>query len=141
MRLRLTPSVHKAHRVFGRVLQTCELPDERMDAARTMTYLRLDCVSTLTRASFACARQHLHSRTAIAVQSNYTSHQLITPTAGTVAKFGIALDRQHHQQQKQQIASCRSYATMPTPTATRVAIIGAGTVGATIAFSLIGMFV
>lgn len=29
---------------------------------------------------------------------------------------------------------------MPTPTASRVAIIGAGTVGATIAFSLIGMF-
>ena len=30
---------------------------------------------------------------------------------------------------------------MPTPTASRVAIIGAGTVGATIAFSLIGMLV
>ena len=28
---------------------------------------------------------------------------------------------------------------MPTPTASRIAIIGAGTVGATIAFSLIGM--
>jgi malate/lactate dehydrogenase len=28
---------------------------------------------------------------------------------------------------------------MPTPTASRVAVIGAGTVGATIAFSLIGM--
>lgn len=40
-------------------------------------------------------------------------------------------------QNQQQIATYSNIA-MPTPSAARVAIIGAGTVGATIAFSLIG---
>jgi hypothetical protein len=109
-----------------------------MNAARTMTYLRPNYVRPCT---FVPPCQHLRS-SMCAVQSNYTPRRLIATTrTTTVEKPGrLLLDRQHHQHQRQ-IVSHRSYATMPTPTASRVAVIGAGTVGATIAFSLIGMLV
>lgn len=113
-----------------------------MNTARTMTYLRPNYVSTAmcSRTSFAYVRQR-QPHAAIAVRHNHASHRsIVTKTIGNLVKpENPLLERQHRHQV--QIASYRSYATMPTPTASRVAIIGAGTVGATIAFSLIGMLV
>jgi len=115
-----------------------------MNAARTMTRLRMNYVSALcSRTSFASVRQQqqLHACAAITVHSNYIPRRsIVTTTIGNLVTPGYSLlDRQHRHQIH--IASYKSYATMPTPTASRVAIIGAGTVGATIAFSLIGMLV
>lgn len=115
-----------------------------INAARTMTCLRPNYVSTAicSRTSFPSVRQQQQqAHAAIAVHRNYTSRRpIVTKTIENLVKPGLSpLDRQRRQQQ--QIASYSSHATMPTPTASRVAIIGAGTVGATIAFSLIGMLV
>lgn len=106
-----------------------------MNAARTMTYLRPNYVRPCT---FVPPCQHLRS-SMCAVQSNYTPRRLIATT--TSSKTTAEKPGRLHQRHQQQIVSYRSYATMPTPTASRVAVIGAGTVGATIAFSLIGMLV
>ena len=108
-----------------------------MNASGPMTCLRLDYVSTVySRTSFACVRQRqLHACIAIAAQGNYIPRRSRSTAVTTGVKLGG--NRQHQRQQR--IVSYRSYAAMPTPTASRIAIIGAGTVGATIAFSLIGM--
>lgn len=91
--------------------------------------------------SSAFVRQQQRLQAAVVVQSNYTSRRsIVTTTTESFVNPGKSLlNRQRRHQQ--QITSYKSYATMPTPTASRVAIIGAGTVGATIAFSLIGMLV
>jgi len=113
-------------------------------AAKAMTYLRPHphYVSTAcTSRSFACVQPPACS--VVAAQSTHTSRRSIatnTNTAITNSRRSPLLDRLHQYQHQQQIASYTSIATMPTPTASRVAIIGAGTVGATIAFSLIGMW-
>lgn len=116
-----------------------------INAARTMTCLRPNYASTAicSRTSFPSVRrqQQQQAHAAIAVHRNHTSRRsIVIKTIENLVKPGLSpLDRQRRQQQ--QIASYSSHATMPTPTASRVAIIGAGTVGATIAFSLIGMLV
>lgn len=113
-------------------------------SSRAMTYLRPHYVSTAMCSrsrTFMFAQQHSHACAAGRVQSPYPSTPRRLQSTTTIAEHRKPLPRQFEYRHQQQIASYASNATMPTPTASRVAIIGAGTVGATIGFSLIGMLV
>jgi hypothetical protein len=134
----VAPSTYQSFRhpsVSPQKYQTFKV--EQIDLWTTIMNNMMSTTRTMMHASRASKRYDvIRASTSVlpfaCVQT--TSHRFRS-TATNDSRSKIQTPFRQHQLQTANYSSI----AMPTPTASRVAIIGAGTVGATIAFSLIGM--